>query len=98
MAAPIQFVTADKTFGLADGGGGVTFRGGNRHVLVQGDIAKLVAVFAGQTNLAGNTTVHDTDESRARVTLFLQSVQYLELRGARAALRTFAETRSPPLL
>ena len=52
MAEQIQHMNADKKFVLGDGGGGVTFRGSVRHVLVEGDIAKLAVVFAAQTNLS----------------------------------------------
>ena len=92
-----DYLSADKKFKLGDATAEVSFRGAGAHVIVDGDIANLTAVFAGQQGLSGPTAVHDTPLSKQRVTDFLQGVHYLELRAARPALRTYAAAGNPPV-
>jgi hypothetical protein len=97
MAAVETHLSADKKFKLGANDAEVSFRGDSAHVIVDGDIDKLMTVFAAQQDLSGQTAMHDTALSRARVTDFLSRVHYLELRHAREALRTYAAGRNPPV-
>ena len=66
-----MYLTADKKFKLGAATAEVSFRGAGAHVIVDGDIAKLSAVFAAQQGLSGPTAAHGTTPSRQRVGDFL---------------------------